>query len=114
MNIKKKGKREKGKTPSEHILSPQRRSERHRYPVSLDVYVASHFHCVAGFPHVNVVVFGRLDEKRELAVGVSHPPDALVVGVHQHLRPRVHELPHFAVQRAVRFLAKQHKIKKRF
>ena len=80
-------------TGGSRVDIPQVRSTRCGDAVSLRVQVAADLHRVTRLTLVVVVVGGRLDEERVLAL--THARYSLVVGRHECRRPRGrHERPH--------------------
>jgi len=80
------------------VYSLERRTERRGDAKSLCIQIAAHFHCVAGLAGVHILVLGGLHQQGVLALGVAHAFDALVVGEHEVVLPRVHVLPHLVVE----------------
>lgn len=72
--------------------SAKRRLERRRHAVALGVQIPSHLHRVARLPLVDVVVLGRLDQKRIFAFRLPNSPDSFGIGIHKNVLFACHEL----------------------
>lgn len=82
----------------------ERRSQWRRNAEPFGVEVPADLHRVTGLSLVYVLVLRALDQESVLALAGPHPSYTLVVRFHEHVLPRVHELPHFAVEINLRLL----------